>query len=50
MAISTLSKMTVPLASGDSQATQVPVVKKKTTISFRVSLENFGVIQHPQQN
>ena len=42
MAISTLSKMTVPLASGDSASNQGLLVPK-LQYRFRVSLENFGV-------
>ena len=42
MAISTLSKMTVPLASGDSASNQ-GLLMPKLQYMFRVSLENFGV-------
>ena len=42
MAISTLSKITVPLASGDSASTQ-GLLMPKLQYRFRVSLENFGV-------
>ena len=42
MAISTLSKITVPLASGDSAASQ-GLLMPKLQYRFRVSLENFGV-------
>ena len=42
MAISTLSKMTVPLASGDSASNQ-GLLMPKLQYRFRVSLENFGV-------
>ena len=42
MAISTLSKITVPLASGDS-ATNQGLLMPKLQYRFRVSLENFGV-------
>lgn len=42
MAISTLSKITVPLASGDSAANQ-GLLMPKLQYRFRVSLENFGV-------
>ena len=41
MAISTLSKITVPLASGDSAANQ-GLLMPKLQYRFRVSLENFG--------
>ena len=42
MAISTLSKITVPLASGDSASAQ-GLLMPKLQYRFRVSLENFGV-------
>tara|TARA_B100000965_G_C19580358_1_gene753250 strand:+ start:245 stop:874 length:630 start_codon:yes stop_codon:yes gene_type:complete len=42
MAISTLSKMTVPLASGDSASNQ-GLLMPKMQYRFRLSLENFGV-------
>ena len=42
MAISTLSKIKVPLASGDSASTQ-GLLMPKLQYRFRVSLENFGV-------
>lgn len=42
MAISTLSKITVPLASGDSAANQ-GLLMPKLQYRFRVSLENFGI-------
>ena len=42
MAISSLSKITVPLASGDSASTQ-GLLMPKLQYRFRVSLENFGV-------
>lgn len=42
MAISTLSKMTVPLASGDSASNQ-GLLMPKLQYRFRVSLQNFGV-------
>ena len=42
MAISTLSKITVPLASGDSASKQ-GLLMPKLQYRFRVSLENFGV-------
>ena len=42
MAISTLSKITVPLASGDSASNQ-GLLMPKLQYCFRVSLENFGV-------
>ena len=42
MAISTLSKITVPLAGGDSASTQ-GLLMPKLQYRFRVSLENFGV-------
>ena len=42
MAISTLSKITVPLATGDSAASQ-GLLMPKLQYRFRVSLENFGV-------
>jgi len=42
MAISSLSKITVPLASGDSAAAQ-GLLMPKLQYRFRVSLENFGV-------
>ena len=42
MAISTLSNMTVPLASGDSASNQ-GLLMPKLQYRFRVSLENFGV-------
>ena len=42
MAISTLSKITVPLASGDSASSQ-GLLMPKLQYRFRVSLENFGV-------
>jgi len=42
MAISTLSKITVPLASGDSAANQ-GLLMPKLQYRFRVSLQNFGV-------
>jgi hypothetical protein len=42
MAISSLSKITVPLASGDSAASQ-GLLMPKLQYRFRVSLENFGV-------
>ena len=42
MSISTLSKITVPLASGDSAANQ-GLLMPKLQYRFRVSLENFGV-------
>ena len=42
MAISTLSKMTVPLASGDSASNQ-GLLMPKLQYRFRVYLENFGV-------
>ena len=42
MAISTLSKITVPLASGDSASTQ-GLLMPKLQYRFRVSLENFGI-------
>ena len=42
MAISTLSKITVPLASGDSASNQ-GLLMPKLQYRFRVSLENFGV-------
>ena len=41
MAISTLSKITVPLASGDSASNQ-GLLMPKLQYRFRVSLENFG--------
>ena len=41
MAISTLSKITVPLASGDSASNQ-GLLMPKLQYCFRVSLENFG--------
>ena len=43
MSISTLSKITVPLASGDSASNQ-GLLMPKLQYRFRVSLENFGVI------
>jgi hypothetical protein len=42
MAISTLSKITVPQASGDSASNQ-GLLMPKLQYRFRVSLENFGV-------
>ena len=42
MASSTLSKITVPLASGDSASNQ-GLLMPKLQYRFRVSLENFGV-------
>jgi len=42
MAISTLSKITVPLASGDSASNQ-GLLMPKLQYRIRVSLENFGV-------
>jgi len=42
MAISTLSKITVPLATGDSAAAQ-GLLMPKLQYRFRVTLENFGV-------
>jgi hypothetical protein len=42
MAISTLSKFTVPLASDQSASTQ-GLLMPKLKYRFRVSLENFGV-------
>jgi hypothetical protein len=42
MAISTLSKITVPLATGDSAASQ-GLLMPKLQYRFRVTLENFGV-------
>jgi len=42
MAISTLSKITVPLATGDSASNQ-GLLMPKLQYRFRVSLENFGV-------
>ena len=42
MAISTLSKITVPLAGGDSASAQ-GLLMPKLQYRFRVSLENFGV-------
>ena len=42
MAISSLSKITVPLASGDSASNQ-GLLMPKLQYRFRVSLENFGV-------
>ena len=42
MAISTLSKITVPLASDTSSSTQ-GLLMPKLQYRFRVSLENFGV-------
>ena len=42
MAISSLSKITVPLASGDSASSQ-GLLMPKLQYRFRVSLENFGV-------
>jgi hypothetical protein len=42
MSISTLSKITVPLASGDSASTQ-GLLMPKLQYRFRVSLENFGI-------
>ncbi len=42
MAISTLSKITVPLASGDSASSQ-GLLMPKLQYRFRVTLENFGV-------
>ena len=42
MAISTLSKITVPLASDSSSSTQ-GLLMPKLQYRFRVSLENFGV-------
>ena len=42
MAISTLSKITVPLATGDSAANQ-GLLMPKLQYRFRVTLENFGV-------
>ena len=42
MAISTLSKITVPLAGGDSASNQ-GLLMPKLQYRFRVSLENFGV-------
>lgn len=42
MAISTLSKISVPLASGDSASSQ-GLLMPKLQYRFRVSLENFGV-------
>ncbi len=42
MAISTLSKITVPLASGDSASNQ-GLLMPKLQYRFRVSLENFGI-------
>ena len=42
MSISTLSKITVPLASGDSAANQ-GLLMPKLQYRFRVSLQNFGV-------
>jgi len=42
MAISSLSKITVPLASGDSAASQ-GLLMPKLQYRFRVSLENFGI-------
>jgi hypothetical protein len=42
MSISTLSKITVPLASGDSAASQ-GLLMPKLQYRFRVTLENFGV-------
>ena len=42
MAISTLSKITVPLASGDSASNQ-GLLMPKLQYRFRVTLENFGI-------
>tara|TARA_B110000977_G_scaffold27834_1_gene35432 strand:+ start:2297 stop:2926 length:630 start_codon:yes stop_codon:yes gene_type:complete len=42
MAISSLSKITVPLASGDSASNQ-GLLMPKLQYRFRVSLENFGI-------
>jgi hypothetical protein len=42
MAISTLSKITVPLASDSSSSTQ-GLLMPKLQYRFRVMLENFGV-------
>lgn len=42
MAISTLSKITVPLATGDSAANQ-GLLMPKLQYRFRVTLQNFGV-------
>ena len=42
MAITTLSKITVPLASGDSASNQ-GLLMPKLQYRFRVTLENFGV-------
>lgn len=42
MAISSLSKITVPIAGGDSASTQ-GLLMPKLQYRFRVSLENFGV-------
>ena len=42
MAISTLSKLTVPLAS-DSSASNQGLLMPKLQYRFRVSLENFGI-------
>ena len=42
MAISTLSKITVPLATGDSASNQ-GLLMPKLQYRFRVSLQNFGV-------
>lgn len=42
MAISTLSKITVPLATGDSASNQ-GLLMPKLQYRFRVTLENFGV-------
>ena len=42
MSISTLSKITVPLASGDSASNQ-GLLMPKLQYRFRLSLENFGV-------
>ena len=42
MSISTLSKITVPLASGDSASNQ-GLLMPKLQYRFRVSLQNFGV-------
>jgi len=42
MAISTLSKITVPLATGDSAASQ-GLLMPKLKYRFRASFENFGI-------
>ena len=46
MAISTLSKITVPLASGDSASNQ-GLLMPKLQYRFRVLLDNFGTTGGP---